>query len=233
MKFETKVINRLKRTRDVLSIRFERPDNFNYFPGQFLFLTIKANGKKLLKHFTMSSSPSEKDFIEITKRLTGHEYSNALMNLKRDDKVTIDAPYGDFTFNGEFDKVLFLTGGIGITPIRSILCCCIDYEINSDIVLLYSCKDDNNIPFKKELDSYQDLNPKLKVIYTVTHPSNLWTGNRGRITVDMIREFVPDYISRFSYISGSPLMVDSLEKILLNELNVSSKQVKKERFIGL
>jgi ferredoxin-NADP reductase len=232
MKFETKVIESIFRTSDVLSIRFERPNGFDFIPGQFMFLTIHNEGKKLVKHFTISSCPSEKGFIEITKRLTGHEFSNALANLNINEKVEIDAPYGKFTFNGEYKKVLFLTGGIGITPIRSIICYCLENEVASDLILVYSFRDEDNIPFKEELDRYDKMAPNLKVIYTLTEPSAEWRGYTGRITADMIRELVPDYNNRFTYISGSPNMVEALLHILLEELKIPPEQIKKEQFLG-
>jgi ferredoxin-NADP reductase len=232
MKFETKVIESVFRTSDVLSIRFERPNGFDFIPGQFMFLTIHNEGKKLVKHFTISSCPSEKGFIEITKRLTGHEFSNALANLNINEKVEIDAPYGKFTFNGEYKKVLFLTGGIGITPIRSIICYFLENEVASDLILVYSFRDEDNIPFKEELDRYDKMAPNLKVIYTLTEPSAEWRGYTGRITADMIRELVPDYNNRFTYISGSPNMVEALLHILLEELKIPPEQIKKEQFLG-
>ena len=232
MKFETKVIESLFRTSDVLSIRFERPSGFYFLPGQFMFLTIHKDGKRLIKHFTISSCPSEKGFIEITKRLTGHEFSNALTNLNINEIVEIDAPYGNFTFNGEYKKVLFLTGGIGITPIRSIICYCVENKVNSDLILVYSFRDEDNIPFKEELDQYHKMAPNLKIIYTLTEPRAEWRGYTGRITADMVREIVPDYNNRFTYISGSSNMVDALVNILLDELKIHPEQIKKEQFLG-
>ena len=232
MKFETKVIESVYVTSDVLSIRFERPNGFDFIPGQFMFLTIHNEGKKLVKHFTISSCPSEKGFIEITKRLTGHEFSNALANLNINEIVEIDAPYGKFIFNGEYKKVLFLTGGIGITPIRSIICYCLENEVASDLILVYSFRDEDNIPFKEELDLYDKMAPNLKVIYTLTEPSAEWRGYTGRITADMVRELVPDYNNRFTYISGSPNMVEALLHILLEELKIPPEQIKKEQFLG-
>jgi ferredoxin-NADP reductase len=232
MKFETKVIYTIQRTRDVLSIRFERPNGFDFHPGQFMFLTINRDGEKTVKHFTISSSPTEKGFIEITKKLTGHDFSNALKELKIDEIVSVDAPYGNFTFKGEHNKVLFLTGGIGITPIRSIISCCIDEKINTDMVLIYSNTYEHNIPFKDELNDFQGFTPNLKVFYTVSKPTEKWEGYTGRIKGDMVRELVPDYGTRVPYISGPPAMVDNMVNILVNELKILSTQIKKEHFLG-
>ncbi len=77
MQAETEVTKVLQRTRDVISVRFARPKNFDYLPGQYMFITLRNKGEQKTKHFTISSSPTE-DFLEVTKRLTGHEFSDAL-----------------------------------------------------------------------------------------------------------------------------------------------------------
>ncbi len=96
MKFETSVDEIIKRTPDIKSFRFRRPKGFDYDPGQFLFVTILNEGKKITKHFTISSSPTEKEFIEFTKKITDHEFSVALDRLKIGDWAYLNAPYGEF-----------------------------------------------------------------------------------------------------------------------------------------
>lgn len=81
-----------------------------------MFITIKIGEGEEREHFTISSSPTEREFIEFTKKLTGHRFSDALDALKAGDWVRIAGPYGNFTFEGEFEKIGMLSGGIGITP---------------------------------------------------------------------------------------------------------------------
>ena len=78
MKFETQIKEIIPRTTDVTSYRFPRPSELNYKPGQYFMITIKQDGKELTHHFSFSSSPTEKEDIEFTKKLTDHEYSVAL-----------------------------------------------------------------------------------------------------------------------------------------------------------
>lgn len=232
MKFSSTVIDSIKRAEDVQSIRFQKPVDFGYNPGQFMFLTINHHEEKLVKHFTISSSPTE-NFLEITKKITGHSYSNAFIGLKKGDKVSIDGPYGDFSYIGKPEKVLFLTGGIGITPVRSIIRYCIDVNIEADIVLLYSCKDETSILFKDELNDIAKTHHTLSIFYTVTRQKEGWNGIKGRIDGDMIKELVPDFASRDLYICGPVGMVDNLGAVIKNELNISSTQIHKEKFLGL
>lgn len=94
MRFEAKVRERIVRTPDIISIRFDRAAGFEYMPGQYIFVTIYSGDEKMTKHLTISSSPTEPDHLEVTKRLTGHPYSNALSELREGDKVTLDGPFG-------------------------------------------------------------------------------------------------------------------------------------------
>ncbi len=93
MNFETDVIEIIQRTPTVKSIRFPKPEGFEYLPGQYMFITLGSGSDQMTKHFTISSSPNER-FLEITKRLTCHPFANALADLRKGDKVSILGPYG-------------------------------------------------------------------------------------------------------------------------------------------
>src|SRR4030065_1918163 len=114
MKFETNIKEIIPRTPNVTSFRFPKPPELDYKAGQFLFITIKPSEKELSKHFSFSSSPTEKEHIEFTKKFTDSEFSTELKTLKIGDWARIDAPYGQFTFEGEHPKIAMLAGGYGI-----------------------------------------------------------------------------------------------------------------------
>ncbi len=78
MKFEATITDIITRTSDIKSFRFNRPPGFEYKAGQYIFIKLKVNGNMVSKPFTISSSPTEKDHIEFTKKLTGHDFSNVL-----------------------------------------------------------------------------------------------------------------------------------------------------------
>ncbi len=231
MHFETHIKQIIKRTADVKSFRFDRPEKLDCSAGQYMIVTIKSEGTELREPFTISSSPTERDFLELTKKLTGHPFSNALESLKVGDKVTIDAPFGEFTFKGEYDKIGLLAGGIGITPLRCIIRYATDNQLKTDIILLYSSRFDDEIIFKNELEEMQRLNKNLKVIYTITKPTEKWKGLTGRINKEMIQNVFPDYMERVFYICGPPRMVEAMVAIL-KELNLPDSQIKQEFFPG-
>lgn len=231
MEFETSLQDVISRTYNVKSFRFPRPAPLNYKAGQFLFVTINAGNEKLRKHFSFSTSPTENGFIEFTKRLTGHPFSNALDALKVGDWARIDAPYGNFTFEGEHEKIGMLSGGIGITPLISIIRYCTDRQLKTKITLLYANRSEKDIAFKAELEEMQKRNKNLKVVFTVEESSEGWKGYVGRIDASMLKREIPDYDETVFYTCGPPAMVEAMEN-LLNTLGVPQKQIKKENFAG-
>ena len=231
MEFETKVKEIVLRTHNVKSFRFPRPPSFDYKAGQFMFVTIKIGEGEERKHFTISSSPTEREFIEFTKKLTGSKFSTALDALEVGDWARIDVPYGVFTFEGEFEKIGMLSGGIGITPLRSICKYCTDMQLETEIVLLYGNHFERDIIFRREFEEMQERNENLKVVFTVSEPSESWTGYKGRINTQMVEKEIPDYIERVFYICGPPAMVEAMHNLLKN-LDVPQKQIKEENFPG-
>jgi ferredoxin-NADP reductase len=231
MKFETFVKEIIPRTSDVASFRFPRPAEFTYKPGQYMLATIKSGNKELMHPFSFSSSPTEKDFIEFTKKFTINEYSAVLKTLKPGDWALLDAPYGKFIFEGEYARIGLLTGGIGITPFRCICKYCTDMPLNTDIVLLYGCRAPGEIAFKTELKEMQDRNKNLKVVFIVSEANSEWKGSVGNITAEMVKKEIPDYKERVFYACGPPGMVQAMMN-LTKELGLPSTQLKLESFAG-
>ena len=231
MQFVTAVSEIIQRTYNVKSFRFKRPSSLNYKAGQFLFITINGGSQKLRKHFSFSSSPTEGDHIEFTKKLTGHEFSNALDAMKVGDWAEIDAPYGRFTFEGEAERLVLLSGGIGITPLLGICKYCTDMHLETEITLIYGNRTEQDIAFRKELEELQKKNGNLRVVFTLDEAGEGWTGLRGKIDAGMLTREVPDYIGRVFYTCGPPGMIQVMDT-LLAELKIPQSQIKKESFAG-
>lgn len=233
--FETSVIDIIERTASVRSFRFENKPNVDFKAGQFFLVTIKVDGKDSAKHFSFSNSPTEKGYIEFTKRITDSPYSKALQSLRTRDWAGIKMPMGSFTFEGEYKKIAFLSGGIGITPIRSICKFVTDSKIDADIVLLYGNNMEKDIIFRQDLDEMAMVNDKLRVVYTLTSKdidNRAWGGRTGYIDAAMVKGEIPDYSERVFFICGPPTMVGSLTKILKDALSVPTERIRLERFAG-
>ncbi len=231
MKFETTVKEIVPRTRDVSSFRFSRPEGLDYRAGQFFFVTLRKGDKELGKHFSFSSSPTEKSFIEFTKKFTDHEFSMALKNTKVGDWTRIDAPYGQFTFEGEYPKIALLGGGIGITPFISICRNATDKELDNKITLFYGCRTEDDFAFKKEFEELSQKNKNLRIIFIVNVPSPNWKGATGIINAEMIKRELPDYRENMFYTCGPPPMVAAMQALVEN-LGLTKEHLKLEYFTG-
>jgi ferredoxin-NADP reductase len=232
VKFETQVKEIIPRTYNVKSFRFPRPAGVSYKAGQFLFATIKSeSGKELSKPFSISSSPTEAEYVEFSKKLSESEFSTALKALKPGDWARIDAPYGEFTFEGEHERICLLGGGIGITPLRSICKYCTDKRMNTKVTLVYGNRGENDIVFREEFEAMQKQNPNFKLVLTVNEASKEWKGAVGFINTDLIKKEVPDYKENVFYTCGPPPMVEAMEK-LVGILGLPKSQLKREYFAG-
>ena len=235
IKFETEVLNIIQRTHNVKSFRFKIKEDVDFKPGQFFFVTLKIDGTERTKHFSFSNSPTEKGYVEFTKRITDSEFSKALNRLNIGDWARLKMPYGSFTFEGEYEKIAFLSGGIGITPIRSICKFATDSMLPTDMVLLYGNNREEDIIFRQDLDNMQAVNKNLRIVYTLTSPDidrKTWQGRIGYIDDKMIKEEISDFNERVFYICGPPRMVESLINILRNKLGVQQDKIKIENFVG-
>jgi glycine betaine catabolism B len=232
--FDTKFIKVIPRTPSVKTFRLDtRGQDVFYSAGQYFFLTIKINGEDANHHFTISNSPTETGYIEFTKRITAHEFSQALNNLQPGTWAHVYGPSGSFTLPEKPQKLGFLSGGIGITPLRSMLRYIADKSLDWDIVLLYGNSTYDEIAFREELEQITSTRPKIRIEHILSGPDFPpdWKGKKGYINKDLISELVPDHKERLFYISGPPKMVISLEEQLL-ALGLPREQAKRDSFTG-
>jgi ferredoxin-NADP reductase len=232
--FDSEVSRVVRQTPDIKTFRFPiYAKGVRYLPGQFFFLTIKVGGQDAIHHFSFSSSPTEKGYIEFTKRITGSDFSQALDAMKPGTRARLQGPVGFFTLPRKQRNLAFLSGGIGITPLRSMLRYIADKGLDYDIVMLYGNKIYADIPFREELDAIAASHPNLHLENVLSGPDLPagWKGKTGLITGDMVREVIPDYKERRFYISGPPRMVISLEA-QIQGLGIPPKQVRRDSFTG-
>ena len=221
----------IPRTASITSFRFGVPAGLSFRAGQYLLLSLgSADG--LTKPLSISSSPTEEGYLEVTKRLTLSAFSDMLRQLKPGDEVKLNFPLGSFTFSEELKKVALLSGGIGITPLRSICKHVVDKRLRTNICLLYSNRSALEIPFQDEFASMQKVFPALRVVHTISRPEGGWAGRHGRIDAALIRETMPDYLERCFYVCGPQAMVSALLTILGAELGLPDSQIRSENFTG-
>ena len=143
-------------------------------------------------------------------------------------------PLGSFTLDETGRKIAFLSGGIGITPIRSMCKYAIDTNLPVDVVLLYGNNTAGDIIFRDDFDNMASFSSNLRVIYTLTaaEADKNWPGKRGYIDAGMIEQEIPDYKQRLFYVCGPPRMVETLVNVLKNDLRIGAGSIKLENFSG-
>lgn len=232
--FETELAQVIKRTPTIRTFRFPiRAKNVRFRPGQFFFITILVKGGEAQHHFSFSNSPTEKGYIEFTKRITESDFSRTLAAIEPGAWAALRGPLGDFTLPRQNKKLGFLSGGIGITPMRGMLRYIMDKGLNFDVVLLYGNLSWEEIAFREELEAWAASNPRIRVEHVLwgTSIPPGWSGKTGFINSELVKELVPDYMERLFYISGPPRMVVSLQEQLGNT-GVPASQVRHDSFTG-
>jgi ferredoxin-NADP reductase/Fe-S-cluster-containing hydrogenase component 2 len=224
-------------THNVKTFRFKPPDGgevpFDYLPGQFLTLHVSPRGIPTRRSYTMASTPTWRDRIEITvKREPQGLVSRWLHDeLKVGDEVEIEAPSGTFIFTGEQAAGVALIGaGVGVTPMMSVARYLTETGWSGKTSLLLGFRAPRDFIFRKELDTLQARNPHLQVAVTMSNPGDEpWAGLRGRIDADLLASALPDVASRRVHVCGPPSMMDAVKGALL-ALGAGEAQVKTEAF---
>jgi ferredoxin-NADP reductase len=203
--------------------------------GQFFEWTLPhahPDSRGIRRFFTIASSPTE-PLIMLCTRITNQPstFKAALNQLKAGDTITAGHLEGDFTLPRDVKKKLvFIAGGIGITPFRSMIKYLVDKNEKRDIVLFYSNRTESDIAFRELFDEAKKIG--LITIYTITDnvPTD-WQGKAGFIDQIMIQAEVADYKERIFYISGPEPMVESFEKMIA-AMGVADKAIKRDFFPG-
>ena len=199
---------------------------FRVKAGQFMIFRFLAKGYWWEAHpFSMSKLPDGKG-VRITVKAVG-DFTSKLQDIKAGTKVIVDGPYGIFTdIFGISSKVLLIAGGIGITPIRSLM-----EEMlrkGKDVTLFYANRSKNDIVFQNELEELRKLFP-ARIIHVLSAEAE-WNGEKGYIDEEKIRRFLPDISEREVYICGPVPMMESLVKILKNSFKLPISRIHFEKF---
>lgn len=214
---------------------FDPEEKISYKAGQFAFFDFTLEGKEHSKHFTLSNSPENKE-IELTTVIRDSEYKKALDMLEKGHEVFIRGIDGDFTLE-EGRAVAFLSGGIGITPVKSMLEHAADLSIGIEAKLFYSNRKKNAISYKGHIDDLKEKLQDLDIIHTLTDLSaeeekEAWDGETGYIDAPMINRYIGEAEKYIFYISGPPDFNDSMKKMLQEEMGVKKENIKAENFSG-
>jgi len=178
--------------------------SFNYKPGQFMQLSLLGIGEAPI---SITSSPCNQGSLEFTIRAAG-KLTRAIHELKPADKIYVRGPYGNsFPFEEVKGKDLyFVAGGIGLPPLRSVINEVFNKrEEFGRIKILYGAKTPDELCFKEELKSWQDITD-TEVLLTVDKPDESWKGNVGVVTALWDKTDITSS-NGVGYVCGPPIMI--------------------------
>jgi ferredoxin-NADP reductase len=235
MTFAGTLLEKITRTADTASFRFSRPAEYQFQAGQSYSIIIPSPDGPLEHRFSHADSPGE-PHTELTTRLTGSPFKNALDALPLGAEATFHGPAGRFVFRYGDPKIAFLTGGIGITPVRSMLRHLVDTAgagrvPGQELVLFYGCMTEDGIVYRDELDDFARSVAGLQVMYVITQPTSGWTGHTGFITPEIVTAELGNPREWTFYVVGPPPMIAAMGK-LTGDLSVSDERIVKENFAG-
>jgi predicted ferric reductase len=207
-------------------IKADRLSRLNIKPGQFVLVRILTPKLFLQEHpFSVSLLPGD-DTLRLTIRKVG-DYTTEIADLKPGARVVVSGPFGRFTKEvAVTSKRLFIAGGVGITPIRTMA----EEAVarGTDSVIVYASRAPEDTPLKSELDELSK-SEHLKVLYVFSDVPDDFKGLKGRVDGAMIKELVPDFAERDVYICGPPPMMSALVSDL-SARNLTPNQLHYERF---
>jgi predicted ferric reductase len=232
----------LRRPYRVAEVRKERGDTltlvmqpdghpgFRFSPGQFGWLTLWGSPFKITGHpFSFSSSAAAADGrVEMSIRNLG-DFTSEIYKVPVGQRVYIDGPYGAFTIGNPADMHVLIAGGVGVTPMMSMIRTLADQGDTRPVILLYGSKDWKSITFRDELEALK-ARLNLTVVHVLANPPAGWTGEQGFINAEMFkRHLPPPYADHEYFICGPNVMMDAIEAAL-GEMNVPMSKYHSERY---
>jgi ferredoxin-NADP reductase len=205
--------------------------------GQFFAIEVPGEDGWVRRSYSISSSPRRRDSIDFTvKMLPGGSASRLLFQrLAAGDLVRASGPFGEFLLD-ETRPALFVAGGVGITPILSMLRYLVEGPSGPPACLLYSNRAGRDVLFEKELRALASARPGFCFHFTLTRPepedlAGRWSGRSGRFDAAAVRELCAGMSDRVAYLCGPLPMMEEIGRALL-ELGIAPERVRTEAFVG-
>jgi glycine betaine catabolism B len=228
--FPATLTDKIPRTSATMSFRFSRPADYDFVAGQWFIITFPGEDGPLTHHFTHSNAPGE-PFLEFTTRLTGSTFKRAMQDMAPGTEVTLEGPFGGFVLKDTIERAVFLTGGIGVTPVRSILRDLAERDDDRAVTVFYGNESEETITFADELAALERDLTNLRVHHVLSRPNPEWSGRQGHVRAEVLAEELEDRNAWHYFISGPPGMVQAMRD-MLRELDVPRRQITLENFEG-
>ncbi|HUL75316.1 MAG TPA: 2Fe-2S iron-sulfur cluster-binding protein [Vicinamibacterales bacterium] len=227
---ETTVLAVIDEAPHIRSFRMARPEGFEFTAGQFLTVRVRIDGREHARCYSISSAPSTRGYVEITVKRQGLVSNTLHSTLRPGSALHVKAPAGVFVYPAGDDRpLLLLAGGIGITPLLSMLRHALHVEPRRAVTLIYSAQQEDGLAFCDELKALARRHPQLCLVFAVTRGAPGPGIFPGRIDETLIQTMAPHVTNAISLICGPQAMIDATSA-LLAKIGVPAAQVRSEVF---
>ena len=225
-------------SEDIKTFRMRRPEGFHFTAGQFLTVKVQVDGKPMVRCYSISSAPEAAGYLEISVKRQGTVSGTLHATVRPGSMLTVKGPTGKFTFPAGDDRpIVFLAGGVGITPLVSMFRHAVASHPTRPATLVVSAKSDRDVAFRHELEWLAERHPQARVAVMISGgPFGLATGGSsaithfsGRINEAVLRKLVPDVANSIFMICGPSPMMEGMQRLLAG-LGVPPAQVRVEAF---
>ena len=236
--YQVKLTKRYEVAERTMAFQFEKPEGFTFKAGQSVDMTLlnppETDGEGNGRAFSIASAPDE-DMLLVATRMRDTAFKRVLGTMPIGSQVRIDGPFGNLVLhNNQARAGVFLAGGIGITPFRSMMLRATKDLLPHRLFLFYSNRKLEDAPFLQELEALQRQNRSYTFVPTMTDMSRSdrsWQGETGRINQSMLAKHLNSAASPMYYMAGPPRMVKELHT-LLTEIGVDDDDIRAEEFAG-
>jgi len=238
MAHRARLRRRGEEAQGILVAALDRPEAFRFQAGQWCFLTLPDLGlhdeRGLRRHLSLASAPEDRDLVFATK-LSPSAFKQTLARLEPGAEILLEEPRGAFGLPDDAAApLIFLAGGIGITPFRSMLRHAAQARTGHRIAVLYSNRTPEEAVFLEDLLGLSRAHPDLRVVATMTrmHDSAVaWDGPTGRLDATLIQDQCPEWGAARYFLAGPPPMADAMAATLA-AMGIAGERVRVEEFSG-
>ncbi len=217
-------------TPTIKTIRFARPEGFDFEAGQFVTIRVPVDGKDYARCYSISSAPDVRGYLEISVKRLGLVSSALHATVRPGGMLSLKSPAGAFRYPaGDVRPIALLAGGIGITPLMSMLRHAVTTEPTRPVTLLYCARTEGDFAFGDELASLSWRHPQLRVQLAASQGATQPHIYPGRIDESLLQATVPNLTQAIVFICGPTQMIDDMKRLLAG-LGVPAGQIRDEAF---
>lgn len=221
--------------KDIYEVRFAKPEGFTFKPGQFILFDIPHpdNAEDIqARAFSIASTPNEKELLFVIKLTPGGRASRWVSHkLKVGGTIVMKGPFGFFTIKDDDTKdVLFICTSTGNAPFRSQILALLEKADGRRIDMIYGVRSEEDLFWQQELTELSQKHPNFTVHFTLTQPSDAWTGHRGRVQT-LVPLLAKDVALRSVFVCGSPNMTKEVKQLCLEQWGVQKQNLHVEGYI--